>query len=315
MELALIESVLSIAIRAGTSVLFATLGGIMTERSGVLNLGIEGMMLLSALAGFAGAFYSGSLIVGVFAGMIVGGLVAAVHAFWCVTLSANQVASGLALVIFSTGLADFVGQNIGPEGSTLVGLAGPKLQRFAVPGLSSLPIVGEPFFNQDALTYLLYLLVPVIWYYMFKTRPGIHLRAIGENPRAADSLGVSVTRLRYIYTIIGGVLIGLGGVHLSLAYTPGWNVDITSGRGWIAIAMVIFSLWNPLRAVIGALLFGGVTAIQFRMQAAGTSIPTFFLSMAPYIATIVALLFISGRRSLYRHSGVPSALGTVYHRE
>lgn len=315
MELALIESVLSIAIRAGTSVLFATLGGIMSERSGVLNLGIEGMMLLSALAGFAGAFYSGSLLVGVFAGMIVGGLVAAVHAFWCISLSANQVASGLALVIFSTGLADFIGQNIGPEGTTLVGLAGPKLQRFAVPGLSSLPIVGEPFFNQDALTYLLYLLVPVIWYFMFKTRPGIHLRAIGENPRAADSLGVSVTRLRYIYTIVGGVLIGLGGAHLSLAYTPGWNVDITSGRGWIAIAMVIFSLWNPLRAVIGALLFGGVTAIQFRMQAAGTSIPTFFLSMAPYIATIVALLFISGRRSLYRHNGVPSALGTVYHRE
>lgn len=315
MDLALIESVLSIAMRAGTSVLFATLGGILTERSGVLNLGVEGMMLLSALAGFAGAYHTNSVLVGMLIGMLVGGIVGLVHGFWCISLSANQVASGLALVIFSTGLADFIGQRLGPDGQTLVGLTGPKLTRIAIPGLSSLPIVGGSVFNQDLLTYLLYLLVPLIAYYLFHTQPGIHLRAIGENPRAADSLGVHVNRLRYIYTILGGMLIGLGGVHLSLAYTPGWNVDITSGRGWIAIAMIIFSLWNPIRAVIGALLFGGVTAIQFRMQAAGTDIPAFFLNMLPYAATIVALLFISARQSVTRRGGVPSALGTVYHRE
>lgn len=315
MDLGLIADVLSIAIRAGTSVLLATLGGIITERSGVLNLGIEGMMLLSALAGFAGAFYSGSAVIGVLFGMVIGGLVGLMHAFWCVSLSANQVASGLALVIFGTGLADFIGQRAGPDGQALVGLVGPRLSAIALPGLSALPVFGESVFTQDWLTYLLYLLIPLIWYYLFHTQPGVHLRAIGENPRAADALGVNVNRLRYVYTVVGGMLIGLGGVHLSLSYTPGWSVDITSGRGWIAIAMIIFSLWNPLRAVIGALLFGGVTAIQFRMQAAGTDIPNFFLRMLPYVATIVALLFISGRRALYRHSGVPAALGVVYHRE
>jgi simple sugar transport system permease protein len=315
MDAALIESILSIAIRAGTSVMFAALGGILTERSGVLNLGVEGMMLAGALAAFAGAFYSGSLIVGVLLAVIVGALFALLHAFWCVTLAGNQVASGLALVILGTGLADFLGQRLGPGGTPLVGLVSASFQRTSLPVLSSIPIMGPAIFNQDALTYLLYLLIPLAWFYLFRTQAGIHLRAVGENPRAADALGVNVAAVRYGHTIAGGVLIALGGAHLSLVYTPGWNEGISGGRGWIAIAMIIFSMWNPLRAVVGAVLFGGVTAIQFRMQVAGSSIPTYFLNMMPYIVTILALVLVNRRRALAGHSGIPSALGTVYRRE
>lgn len=315
MDAALIESILSIAIRAGTSVLFATLGGILTERAGVLNLGIEGIMLVTALAGFAGAFYSESALVGLLAAMLVGGLLASIHGFWCITLSGNQVASGLALVIFGTGLSDFLGQRLGPDGAPLVGLVSDKFERVAVPVLSSIPLVGQSFFNQDALSYLLYLLVPLTWFYLFHTQPGIHLRAVGENPRAADALGVNVIATRYLYTILGGMLMGLSGAHLSLAYTPGWSPDISGGRGWIAIAMIIFSVWNPLRAVIGATLFGGVTAIQFRMQAAGSSIPTYFLNMLPYLVTILALILVNRRGALHGRSDIPAALGVPYHRE
>lgn len=315
MDTALIESVVSIAIRAGTSVMFAALGGILTERSGVLNLGVEGMMLAGALAGFAGAYYSGSLLVGLLLAIIIGALFALLHAFWCVTLAGNQVASGLALVILGTGLADFLGQRIGPGGTPLVGMVSVSFPRTPLPLLSGIPVIGPAVFNQDALTYLLYLLIPLAWFYLFRTQAGIHLRAVGENPRAADALGVNVAAVRYGHTIVGGALIALGGAHLSLAYTPGWSADISGGRGWIAIAMIIFSMWNPLRAIVGAILFGGVTAIQFRMQVAGSSIPTYFLNMLPYVVTIVALVLVNQRRSLAGHSGIPSALGTAYHRE
>lgn len=315
MDVELITSITSIAIRAGTSVLLAALGVILTERAGVLNLGVEGVMLFTAMSGFAAAFYTDNIWAGVLVGMLMGGALALVHAFWCVTLSANQVASGLALVIVGSGLADFLGERIGPGGGSLVGLVGPKFQKTPLPALSDLPGLGHSVFSQDALTYLLYLLIPLVWFYLFYTRPGIHLRAVGENPQAADALGVNVTATRYLYTIAGGMLIGLGGVHLSLAYTPGWSPNITSGRGWIAIAMVIFSAWNPLRAVVGAILFGGVTAIQYRMQAAGAPIPAFFLNMLPYAVTIVALVFIMRRQSFYRRSGIPAALGIPYRRE
>jgi simple sugar transport system permease protein len=315
MDAAFIESILSIAIRAATSVLFATLGGILTERAGVLNLGIEGTMLLAAMSGFAGAFYSQSAWIGVFAAVLVGGLLAVLHGFWCISLSGNQVASGLAFVILGTGLADFLGQRLGPDGVPLVGLVSDKFERLPLPLLSTLPIVGGSFFNQDVLSYLLYVVVPLLWLFLFRTQPGIHLRAVGENPQAADALGVNVFALRYRYTILGGMLIGLGGAHLSLAYTPGWSSDISGGRGWIAIAMIIFSLWNPLRAVIGGLLFGGVTAIQFRLQAVGSSIPTYFLNMLPYAVTIIALVLVNRRRSLYGRSEIPTALGVPYHRE
>ena len=312
---ALIASILTITIRAGASLLFATLGEIYIERSGVLNLGVEGIMMMGAATAFAAAFHSGNVWLGLAAALAVGGLLALIHAFLTVTLRAEHVVSGLAMTLFGTGLASFMGQRLGPGGTTMVGLQGPAFERFPLPLLSSLPIVGQSVFTQDVLTYLLYVLVPVLWFFLYKTQPGLHLRAVGENPQAADAMGVSVTGVRYLYTIIGGVLIGMAGAHLSLAYLQGWADHITGGRGWIAIALVIFATWDPLRAVIGALLFGGINAIQFRVQAAGTTIPASFLNMMPYFFTILVLVVITWWEAVSKRVGAPAALGLPYVRE
>lgn len=312
---ALIVSILVITIRAGTSLLYATVGEIYTERSGVLNLGVEGIMLVGAATAFAVAYHSNSVWLGLVAAMLVGCLLALIHAFLSVTMRADQVVSGLALTIFGIGLASFMGQRLGPGGTTMVGLRGPAFQRTAIPVLSDLPIVGPSFFNQDILTYALYLLVPLLWFFLYKTQPGLHLRAVGENPQAVDALGVSVTLSRYIYTVFGGLLVGVAGAHLSLGYLQGWADNITGGRGWIAIALVIFATWDPLRAVAGALLFGGINALQFRMQAAGTIIPAPFLNMMPYIFTILVLVLITWFESVRKRLGAPAALGIPYGRE
>jgi general nucleoside transport system permease protein len=196
-----------------------------------------------------------------------------------------------------------------------VGLIGPRFVEVPIPGLSSIPVVGDILFNRDQLVYLLYLLVPAVWYFLYKTRPGLHLRAVGENPQATDALGVNVFRTRYIYTVLGGALLGLGGAHLSLAYTPGWSENLTGGRGWIAIALVIFATWNPARAVLGALLFGGVNAIQFRLQAEGTTISANLLNMTPYILTVVVLVAVTYLEAFRKRVGAPAALGLPYNRE
>jgi simple sugar transport system permease protein len=255
-------SILTIAIVAGASLVFATIGEIFTERSGILNLGVEGMMIIGAVTAFAAAYHSESAWVGVLVALLAGGAMALIHAFLTISLRADQVVSGLALTLFGTGLASFLGQRLGAGGTPLVGLIGPRFRPVAIPGLSDLPVVGPVLFNQDLLVYLMYALVPLSWYFLYKTRPGLHLRAVGESPQTADALGISVFKLRYFYTMVGGMLAGLGGAHLSLAYTPGWTEHLTGGRGWIAIALVIFATWDPLRAVVGALLFGGVNAIQ-----------------------------------------------------
>ena len=230
-------------------------------------------------------------------------------------MRADQVVSGLALTFFGTGLASFMGQRLGPGGATMVGLQGPVFARRPLPVLSEIPVLGPSFFNQDILTYGLYLLVPAMWYFLYHTQAGLHLRAVGENPQAADSMGVGVIRTRYLYTVFGGFLIGLAGAHLSLGYLQGWAQNITGGRGWIAIALVIFATWDPLRAVLGAMLFGGINAIQFRMQAAGTTIPAPFLNMLPYIFTIVVLVVITWWEAIRKRIGAPSALGLPYARE
>ncbi len=312
----LITSLLAITMRAGASLVYATVGEIYTERSGILNLGLEGMMLMGAVSSFAVAYYTGSLILAVLMAMFVGGLLALTHAFLTVTMRANQVVSGLSITLFGSGLASFLGQRLGPAENShyLVGLVGPKFTPIAVPGLSQLPLVG-PIFNQDPLTYILYLLVPAAWFYLYKTRAGLELRAVGENPRTADAMGVDVVKVRYLYTTIGGMLTGLGGAHLSLAYTPGWSENITGGRGWIVIALVIFAMWNPARAVLGALLFGGINAVQFRLQAAGTNIPAAYLNMLPYITTIVVLVAMTWWEALSKRIGAPAALGKPYMRE
>jgi len=308
-------SILAITIRAGTSLLYATIGEIFTERSGVLNLGVEGMMIMGAICGFAAAFHTGNVWAGVITAMIVGGLMALIHAFLTITLRADQTVSGLALTIFGSGLASFLGQKLGPGGNPLVGMIGPKFEKLSLPGLSTLPVIGRPLFQQDVLTYALYLLVPLAWFYLHKTRQGLHLRAVGENPQTADAMGVSVTGIRYLYTILGGMLVGLGGAHLSLAYTPGWTENLTAGRGWIAIALVIFATWDPVRAVLGAVLFGGINAVQFRLQAAGTTIPAPFLGMLPYAFTILVLVITTWREAFSKRVGAPAALGLPYMRE
>ena len=312
----LITSLLAITMRAGASLVYATVGEIYTERSGILNLGLEGMMLMGAVSSFAVAYYTGSLVLAVLMAMLVGGLLALTHAFLTVTMRANQVVSGLSITLFGSGLASFLGQRLGPAENShyLVGLVGPKFTPIAVPGLSQLPLVG-PIFNQDPLTYILYLLVPAAWFYLYKTRAGLELRAVGENPRTADAMGVDVVKVRYLYTTIGGMLTGLGGAHLSLAYTPGWSENITGGRGWIVIALVIFAMWNPARAVLGALLFGGINAVQFRLQAAGTNIPAAYLNMLPYITTLVVLVAMTWWEALSKRIGAPAALGKPYMRE
>jgi simple sugar transport system permease protein len=247
--------------------------------------------------------------------MLVGALLASIHAFLTISLRTEQVVTGLALTIFGIGLASFLGQNLGPGGRPLVGEVGPKFSKVSLPGLSQIPYLGSALFHQDLLVYLMYLLVPASTYLIYKTRPGLHLRAVGENPATADAMGISVPRSRYIYTILGGMLIGLGGAHLSLAYTPGWTENLTGGRGWIAIALVIFSTWDPRRALVGALLFGGVNAIQFRLQAAGTTIPAAFLSMLPYLLTIAVLVLMTWWEGLRKRVGAPAALGVPYVRE
>ena len=315
MDVALITSILAITLRAGTSLIWATIGEIYAERSGILNLGLEGMMMMGAVSAFAVAYHSGSLTMGLVAAVLVGALLAAVHAVLSIGLRANQVVSGLTLTLFGTGLASFLGQRLGPGGTYLVGLVGPTLERIPLPLLSRLPFLGPALFNHDLLTYALYVLVPASWWFLYKTRPGLHARAVGENPQAADAMGINVSATRYRYTILGGMLAGLGGAHLSLAYTRGWAENITGGRGWIAVALVIFAMWDPLRAVIGALLFGGINAIQLRMQAAGTTVPAALLNMLPYIATIAVLVLITWWETLRKRVGAPAALGLPYARE
>ncbi|MGQ9599351.1 MAG: ABC transporter permease [Anaerolineae bacterium] len=315
MDLALLISILTVTIQAGTSLVYATVGEILTERSGILNLGLEGIMIMGAVAAFAGAYHSGSLLVGILIALLVGLLLASVHAILTITFRADQVVSGLALTLFGSGLASFLGQRLGPGGKPLVGEVGPKFTKVALPVLSQIPYLGEALFKQDPMVYGMYLLVPLVAYYLYKTRPGLHLRAVGENPATADAMGINVTRTRYLYTLLGGILIALGGAHLSLAYTPGWTENLTGGRGWIAIALVIFATWDPWRAVVGAVLFGGVNAIQFRLQAAGTTLPAAFLGMLPYLFTIVVLVIITWWETFRKRVGAPAALGVPYVRE
>ena len=312
----LITSILTITLRAGTSLIYATVGEVYTERSGVLNLGLEGMMLMSAVAAFATAYFTESVWLGVLVAILVGGALAALHAFLTVTMRANQVVSGLSITLFGSGMASFLGQRLGPASNDgyLVGLTGPRFSVMEIPWLKDVPILGA-LFKQDLLTYCIYILIPLAWFYLYKTRNGLDLRAVGESPQTADAMGIPVNKVRYAYTILGGMLVGLGGAHLSLAYTPGWAENITGGRGWIVIALVIFAMWDPARAVLGALVFGGINAVQFRLQAAGTMLSPAFLNMLPYLTTIFVLIVMTWWETLSKRVGAPASLGTAYIRE
>jgi len=301
--------ILSIAIQSSVAVLFATLGEVFTERSGILNLGVEGMMLMGALSGFAATFYSHSLLLGILAALVVGGLLALIHGFFAITLRANQVVCGLALAILGIGLSSFLGRPI-------IGRVAERFVPLPIPVLKEIPILGPVLFNQSALVYVGYILVPLSWFFLYHTRPGLNLRAVGENPAAADTSGIGVVPLRYLWTIFGGMLAGLGGAYLSLCYTPGWKENMTSGQGWIAIAMVIFALWNPFRAVLGALLFGGVNALQFYFEARQIDlVPSYILRMLPYLFTIVILVIITRGKTVRKRVGAPASLGLPFQRE
>ncbi len=310
----LITSLLAVTIGAGTSLLYATIGEIYTEKAGVLNLGVEGMMMLSALTAFSVSFYTGSLFLALLAAMGVGIVLALIHAFLSITMRANQVVSGLSITLFGTGLASYLGQRLGPVSNSrnLAGMTAKSFSDARIPVLGDIPILSS-LFNQDLMTLLLFLVVPASWIFMYKTKHGLKMRAVGENPRAASAMGIPVAAVRYLYTAAGGLLVGFGGAHLTLGYTPGWSENITGGRGWIVIALVIFAGWNPGRAIFGAVIFGGINAIQFRLQAAGTVIPASFLNMAPYIVTIAVLTVMTllGRKKLGSYTP-PAALGTSF---
>lgn len=307
----LITGILAIALRSATALLYTMLGEIIAERAGVMNLGLEGMLLSSAMIAFAVSYNSGSLALGVLAAMVMSAFLAAIFASLTVFFQADQVLTGLVLFIFGAGLSSFLGQRLGPGGGTLVGLAGPKFERLPIPFLSQIPVIGDLFFNQDIFLYMLYLLIPLISYLLFRTRLGLHLRAVGENPSTADTLGIRVQWMRFLAVLVGGVLVGLGGAQVSLSYSPGWTDGLTSGRGWIAFALVIFATWDPGRAVLGAVLFGGISALQFRLQASGVAVPSTILRMLPYLFTLITLVFISSPRFL-RRAGAPAGLGKNY---
>ncbi len=312
----LVSSILAITIRAGTSLVFATVGEIFTERAGIQNLGIEGIMLMGAVTGFAASFYTQNLALALAMAVAVGMAMAAVHAFLTVTMRANQVVCGLSMTLFGTGFSSFLGQRLGPATNNfrLMGLKAAKFSPVKIEAIAGIPVLSA-FAGQDILTYAVYLLIPLSWLYLYKTRPGLWLRSVGEDPQTADAMGIGVLKTKYLYTILGGGMMALGGAHLSLSYTPGWSENITGGRGWIVVALVIFSMWNPARAVWGALLFGGINAVQFRLQASGTNIPAAFLNMLPYLGTIAVLVLMTWWEALSKKIGAPAALGVPYMRE
>jgi len=299
--------ILVAAVGAGTPLVYAALGELVAEKSGVLNLGVEGMMLIGAVTGFIAAAETGSIFLAAICGMAAGALMALIFGILTLTLMANQVASGLALTIFGVGLSAFLGLKY-----TSVALAG--VPEIHLPLLSDLPVVGPLLFSYDVLVYLSLALFGAVTWFLYRTRGGLILRAIGESPRSGHALGFSVIRIRYLAVLFGGAMAGLGGVYLAVAYTPMWVEGMTSGRGWIALALVVFSTWRPQRVIAGAYLFGGVTIAQFHVQGFGVDIPAQLLSMLPYLATILVLVIISRDIKIIRLNA-PASLGLTYHPE
>jgi general nucleoside transport system permease protein len=300
--------VLATAIASATPVLLAAQGELLAERSGILNLGVEGMMLLGALTGFAVTNATGNALLGIAGAATAGAALAFVHAFFTITLRANQIVTGLSLAIFGGGLSSLFGQSyVGRPPRATIGDA-------ALGPLADIPFIGPILFDQSPFFYAALVITASIAFFLSKTRPGLVLRALGERPEAVDVFGMPVAQLRYIYVVIGGALSGVGGAALSLSYTPSWVENMTAGRGWIAIALVIFALWRPWWVLAGAILFGAADSLGFVLQAEGTTLNSYALAMLPYILTL-AVLAIVGRAALRRRLGVPSALGVAYDRE
>jgi len=310
--------ILQAGVASGTVLLFATIGEIIAERSGVMNLGVEGMMLLGAMSGFSVAFKTGNPWLGVLVAMLAAGLISQVHAFITIHLQADQVVSGLSLTFLGTGISLVLGEGLSKAGTVSL------LPAYTIEILEKIPVIGPIFFtNQSVMVYLGYLLIPLSWYFINRTRPGMHLRSVGEYPAASDALGINVYRLRYFYVFVGGLLAGLAGATISLAISPGWFSELTtSGQGWIAIGLVIFAQWDPLRAAFGAYTFGALRRLILDIQAPvmllGLRNPFyynpywgFFLQMLPYAFTIIVLV-LGSREAVRKRLGAPAALGLPY---
>ncbi len=298
---------LAATIRMAAPLLLAAIGELFAQRSGVTNLGIEGMMVIAALAGFLASYFTGSPWLGVLAAIIAGMLASLIHAFLSVSVGANQFISGIVLSLFGLGVTSYIFRVI--VGIPRVPPTANPLESIHVPVLSKIPVLGPILFQSNILVYLGLVLVPLSAFILFRTTAGLKIRAVGENPRAADSLGINVNRIRYLCIIFGGAMAGLAGVFLSLGHLNLFLEGMVAGRGWMAFALVFFGSWNPYRILGGALIFGGVEAFQFRLPAIGIVIPSKLLLMLPYIAVIIALLLTYRKKII-----TPAALGVPYRR-
>ncbi len=302
---------LAAAVIAGTPLLFATLGELITEKAGNLNLGVEGMMLMGAVMGFAVGLWTGNPLLAVLGAIGAGAAGAAVYAALTVTLRANQTVTGLTLTIFGTGYASFVGRSFmgTPAPATIKSI----FATLEIPLLSKIPVLGPVFFQQDIFIYFGYLFTICASVYLWKTKQGLNLKAVGENAAAADASGINVNLYKYIHIILGGALCGLGGAYMSLVTIPVWQENVVAGRGWIAVALVIFASWKPSKALMGAFLFGGLNILGFRLQSMGIHVSQYLVDMVPYAATII-IVIISTHKNKKEDMG-PADLTIPYFRE
>ena len=303
MDLSVISPILLLAalMSAATPILLAATGELVAERAGVLNLGVEGMMITGAICGFAVAVETGSPYLGFLAAAIGGAALSFLFAFLTQVTLANQVASGLALTLFGLGLSSLIGQSY-------VGIKPPRAADVNFGPLADIPVIGRIFFQHDLMLYLALLLVALVWAFLKYTRAGLVLRAVGENHDAAHALGYKVVRIRILAILFGGACAGAGGAYISLIRVPQWTEGMTAGVGWIALALVVFASWKPWRVLLGAYLFGGITQLQLNLQGAGVAIPVEYLAMSPYIITIVVLVLLSADKSK-----APASLGRIFH--
>ena len=299
-----IALLLAATLNAGTVLAFAALGLLINERAGVVNLGAEGMMLVAAVAGYAAAVHSGSDTVAFAAGAAAGALLAAAFGWLVIWLNTNQVATGLALSLFGAGFSAFVGIRYTQEKLS-------ERPTFRIPGLADLPFVGPAFFRQHPMVYVAIALTIALAWFLYRSRAGLVLRAVGESPESAHALGYPVRRIRMLAVLAGGALCGVSGAYLSVVYTPLWVEGMVAGKGWIALALTTFATWRPARVLLGAWLFGGVTMLQFHLQGEGVQIPSQFLSMLPYLATIAVLVAIS-RNAAFIRVNMPASLGKPF---
>ena len=290
---------------AGTVLAIAALGLLINEKAGIVNLGAEGMMLCAAIAGFATVVHTGSHLMGLLAGMVAGGALAAVFGFLVIWLNTNQYATGLALALFGSGFSAFVG-------ITFVQAKLPESTHYAVPYLADIPVLGPALFRHHPLVYLTVIFAAALVWFLYRTRAGLVLRSVGESPESAHALGYPVRRIRLAAVVAGGALCGLAGAYISTVYTPLWVEGMVAGRGWIALALTTFATWRPARVLLGAYLFGGVTMLQFHLQGVGVNVPSQLLSMLPYVCTIVVLALIS-RNPVWIRINMPASLGKPFH--